>query len=58
MSKIERDFIDRELTAVGGEGDWGGWVEKVTGLSKEKKNLIETDNSMVITRRKGQGGWR
>ena len=35
----------------------GGWVKKVKGLSKKKKKpLIDTDNSVVITR--GKGGWR
>lgn len=37
-----------------------GWMKKLKGLSKiqNKKALIDTDNSMVIARRKGSGGGR
>ena len=45
-------------TVVRGEG-LQEWVKKVKGLSKKtkpKQNLIDTDNSIVITR--GKGGWQ
>ena len=53
-------LVDSEnrLSAVRGKGNCRGWVKKVQGLSKLKKNLIGTDNSMVITREKGGGGGR
>ena len=52
----KRRLMDTEdrLTAVGGEGA-RGWAKKVKGLSKEK-NLIDTDNSVVITRSMGWAG--
>ena len=50
-TKVNVDTENR-LRAVGG-GRPGGWVEKVKGLSKRK--IIDTDNSMVITR--GEGEW-
>ena len=34
----------------------GAWVKKAKGLSKEKNNS-NTDNTAVITRGKGGGGW-
>ena len=47
---------ENRLTAVRGE-EIGGWVRKVKGLSKEKKErLMDTDNSLVITRGKGDYG--
>lgn len=34
-------------------GGVGGWVRRVEGLSKEKKeNLMDTDNSMMMARGK------
>ena len=35
---------------------FGVWEKKVKGLRK-KKNLIDTDNSMVITKEIGGWGW-
>ena len=36
---------------MGGEGGLPGWVKKVKGLREKKpKNLIDTDNSVLITR--------
>ena len=55
-------LIENRLTVAGGE--LGDWVKKVRGLRKKPKNqnqnktetFIDTDNSMVISRRKGGGG--
>lgn len=33
----------------------GGWVRRVKGLGREIKRPMNTDNSMVIARRKGMG---
>ena len=49
---------ETRVTAVRGEGV-EGWVIRVKGLSKEKKKdswLMDTDNNVVITREKGDGG--
>ena len=59
MNKINTQnrnrFIDRVQTDSCQSGMvLGSWVKKMKVLSKEK-NLIDTDNSMVITR--GKGGW-
>ena len=54
-NKIEADSENR-LTAVRGEGV-ESLDEKVKGLSKKQKTtLIDTDNIMVVTRRKGSLG--
>ena len=44
---------------------FGGWVKNMKGLRKKQNNLIDTDNSIMITREKGNweevkvgvGGW-
>ena len=59
INKIETDSsIKKRLTTVRGEGYFGAG-EKVEGI-KKKKELIDTDNSMVITRGRGEarGGGR
>ena len=60
MSKKEKGLVDMDNSVViaGGRvvaGLGEGWVKKVKGLSKKQtdKQLTDTDNSMVITRRKG-----
>ena len=58
INKIETDSdTENKLTAVSGEG-LGDWVKTVKGLSKKsvKTQLIDTDNSMVITRGTGSEG--
>ena len=42
------------MAAVKKEGGWGE-KKKVKGLISKMRNLIDTDNSMVITI--GKGGW-
>ena len=34
----------------------GDWVKKVKELSRKKEQLIDTDNCMVMTRKKGHWG--
>ena len=60
MSKItnkqnRKRLIDAEnkLIVVRGEGVFRGSVKKVKGL--RKKQLIDTDSSMVMTREKSEG---
>ena len=51
-NKQNRDsLIDREQAASPGEGCWG-----LEGLSQKEKELMDTDNSVVIVGMRGLGG--